>query len=512
MNRLLETLLLLSFLSFTKAQIWSVNLNDVFSINPEITWALAEGGTIYKTTNGGDFWETQYSPGFVLNRISFSNDSIGITCSNGMILRTSDGGENWIHQSFGTTKVFNNVSFLNKDTAFVVGDSGYILKTMDSGQNWVLVQSPAVTSLMNIHFKNDSIGIIVGGSLSPQVGTILRTTNGGISWYYVYNSDSSVKIFCISYLGQDKWISADNLGRIFKSTDDGITWARIYSPTGYPLIITDMHFFDESNGFLVGAQKLVHPSGRTGYLFRTSDGGISWIKISNSMSQINSISFTGTTGYIAGLEDPEWIPGPTLYKSINGGDSWFYVLLPVELISFTATAEKDKIILKWTTATELNNRGFEIERKKDKGQYITIGFIKGSGTVTEQRNYSLIDNDIDYGTYNYRLKQFDYDGQYQYSDEIEVIVNAPVSFSLGQNYPNPFNPSTTIEFSVPEKGYTSVKVYDIKGELICNLINDVLEKGDYTVKFDRRNLPGGIYFYELTSGNRRLTNKMCLIK
>jgi hypothetical protein len=189
------------------------------------------------------------------------------------------------------------------------------------------------------------------------------------------------------------------------------------------------------------------------------------------------------------------------------------VNVPVELTSFTANVNAEgNVLLNWTTATELNNQMFEIERRSAEGQFTTIGYIEGYGTTTEPQKYSYTDNTVGTGTYFYRLKQIDFGGQYEYSDEIEVEVNGPLTFALEQNYPNPFNPSTNIKYSVPENGFVKLSVYNLVGEEVSVLVNQTVDAGFYEVTFNAANLPSGTYFYRLQTGDFIDTKKMILMK
>ena len=188
------------------------------------------------------------------------------------------------------------------------------------------------------------------------------------------------------------------------------------------------------------------------------------------------------------------------------------LVVPVELTSFTAVDKNGKVVLNWRTATELNNQMFEIERRSAESQYITLGYVDGYGTTTEPQEYSFIDNSSLTGKFFYRLKQFDFGGRYEYSDEIEVEVTGPLAFELEQNYPNPFNPSTLIKYSIPEGGFVTLDVYNLLGEKVITLVNGVHEAGRYEVNFDASNLASGIYVYSLNSGSFNLVKKMLLMK
>jgi hypothetical protein len=150
-----------------------------------------------------------------------------------------------------------------------------------------------------------------------------------------------------------------------------------------------------------------------------------------------------------------------------------------------------------------------------------IGFVNGYGTTTEINNYSFIDNELLIQKTFYRLKQVDFDGTFSYSDEVEVDVNAPLTFSLAQNYPNPFNPVTTIAYSIPnvtlsgvEGSRVQLKIYDVLGNEVATLVNEEKIPGSYKVEFEIQNLElsSGIYFYKLQAGSFVETKKMILLK
>jgi Secretion system C-terminal sorting domain len=221
---------------------------------------------------------------------------------------------------------------------------------------------------------------------------------------------------------------------------------------------------------------------------------------------------SGGTGGINQLGANDFYADPTMMYYFDDYVVTDLTIIPVELTSFIATDKNGQVVLNWTTATELNNQMFEIERRSSETQYITIGYVDGYGTTTEPQEYSFVDNSSLTGTFFYRLKQIDFGGRYEYSDEIEIDVTGPLSFTLEQNYPNPFNPSTSIKYAIPEGGFVALDVYNLLGEKVASLVNGVQEAGRYEVNFDASNLASGIYVYSLKSGSLNLVKKMILMK
>jgi hypothetical protein len=208
----------------------------------------------------------------------------------------------------------------------------------------------------------------------------------------------------------------------------------------------------------------------------------------------------------------------------TGSDLCFNLIgdiVPVELTSFEASVSSNDVELKWTTATETNNQGFQIERRKTQDEWNSIGFVNGNGTTTEPQAYSFIDGNIASEKYQYRLKQIDFDGSFEYSNIIEVDISLPEKFSLEQNFPNPFNPSTSIQYAIPqnargERQEVSLKVYDVLGNEIAILVNEEKPAGSYEVEFQStvgsQQLASGVYYYQLRAGDYLETKKMILMK
>ena len=190
-------------------------------------------------------------------------------------------------------------------------------------------------------------------------------------------------------------------------------------------------------------------------------------------------------------------------------------IVPVELLAFTASVNNSKVQLLWSTASELNNMGFEIERSIDgQDNFVTVGFVEGKGSSTEIIYYSFTDHPQVSGVNQlyYRLKQVDFDGTFSYSDVVNVSYDVPAEFVLSQNFPNPFNPSTRINYFVPQESFVSIKVYDFLGREVMTLVNETRAIASYEIVFDASNLPSGTYFYTMIAGNYSDTKKMILIK
>lgn len=193
-------------------------------------------------------------------------------------------------------------------------------------------------------------------------------------------------------------------------------------------------------------------------------------------------------------------------------------IVPVELVSFTVKLEDDRVILTWETATELNNAGFDIERKLDKGEWTKIGYVKGFGTSSIRRNYTFEDNEMsEQGKYYYRLKQQDFDGTYKYYRSKPIDFRKEWKYELLQNYPNPFNPETSIRVSLPLTSFLTVRVYNLLGQEIQELFSGYLERGLHEFKFNAEQYISGIYLYKVEAKGEdgsafTETRKMTLLK
>ena len=197
---------------------------------------------------------------------------------------------------------------------------------------------------------------------------------------------------------------------------------------------------------------------------------------------------------------------------IDALDAINMIPVPVELTTFKADYFNGKVNLEWITATEMNNFGFEIERRDDLSNYQTIAFVDGNGTSTNRITYNYVDDNLTANRYYYRLKQIDFDGSFEYSSEIYIDIEQLNDFKLFQNYPNPFNPSTKIKYFIPFTGYLKIGLYDVLGNEIKILQENEVEAGSYELEIDGTGLSSGTYFVKMIAMGKQQIIKISLIK
>jgi len=191
--------------------------------------------------------------------------------------------------------------------------------------------------------------------------------------------------------------------------------------------------------------------------------------------------------------------------------------LPVEMASFTSMLNGRNVTLSWSTVSEFNNSGFQIERSESESIWKNIGFVSGKGNSSVTNSYSFQDNNLSTGRFKYRLKQIDFNGNFEYFYlNSDVNIGVPETFKVSQNYPNPFNPSTKINYDLPSDGNVNVKIFDMSGKELFTAVNQNQTAGYYSFTFDGSSLSTGAYFYRVSvtgsSGNFVITKKMMLVK
>jgi hypothetical protein len=355
--------------------------------------------------------------------------------------------------------VLQSVYFIDSNTGYAAGGSG-IMKTTNGGNNWFAQQNIASFGFADIFFTDSSNGFVVGQYL-------------GVPHYSV----------------------------IYKTTDGGNNWNEI--PLGTNEALEGIYFTNQLDGWAVGND---YSSGNNSALiYRTTDGGDNWVK--QNIPSFNNLASVFFINDVKG-----WAVGELGTIITYDGQ------VPVELTSFTAEVDDNNVVLNWQTATEKNNSGFEIQKKKSEvrsqeSDWEKIGFVEGHGTTTEENNYSFTDKNLEPVSYSYKLVQIDFDGTRTELEAINAeVVSQPDKYSLSQNYPNPFNPSTTIEFFIPISGNVKLVVYNSIGEVVSTLINNYETAGSHKANFNASGLPSGLYFYKLSAGNFSTVKKMIVLK
>jgi photosystem II stability/assembly factor-like uncharacterized protein len=415
-------------------------------------------------------WSLQIQPYGPVSDVFFTDSLTGYLVTNnntpldtGYIVKTTNGGANW-NVVFKNIMDLSKITFINSNTGFTCGgnQSGtpYFYKTTNAGNNWNLVNAPytAFFDGMSV-LNNDTIWLADGDGL---VGGIFRTTNGGQSWIqqlYAYNYNPD-KIYMVNknfgFISRDQSYTG-------RTTNGGFNW----SITTEDSTFRDIVFVDS----LIGYRSFVNVK-------KTTNGGLSWfsqilpnvigstvnVRTVLKFSAINKDTVYGVGGWI---EYPNLQDRCIIYKTTNGGINWGYQIPDTSF----------KIPQLWNVSFVNNLIGWAF-RISTKDIHTTTG---GDTTIiTKVENNNLL------------------------------IVN---NFELKQNYPNPFNAISNIKYKISKRSYIKIKIFDINGKEIIDLINKKQNEGRYEVKFDGGNLSSGVYFYSLYADGVRVdTKKMVLIK
>lgn len=502
------------------------------------------GNQEWNNTFGGNSDEEAYSVmqtsdgGYILCGYS---KSFGAGVNDVILIKTNSAGTLEWQKFFGGSSDEEGYSVIQTP------DKGYIIGCATtsfgagSRDGWLI----KTDSLGNDQWKKT-----YGGMSSDGIRCVRRTLDGGYiltGWTFSTGASSvgSLWLLKVNSQGIEEWnkmftgSNADRGYYVQQTTDSG------YIVTGYTssygaglddmlLIKTDplgnaewKKYFggtgrDYGNevqitsdgGFIVAGYTLSSGAGGDDiWLVKTDGAGIlQWSKTYGGTASEKgySVKQTSDGGYV--------ITGHTLSYGAGVHDVWLIKTVssvPVELTSFTGENFDGKVLLSWSTASESNNKGFEVEKLEDislPDSWETIGFVEGNRTTTLNHQYSFIDKNTLQGVYKYRLKQIDFDGAFQYSDVIEVAAALPDKYIVKQNYPNPFNPSTTIEYSLPQTSFVSIKIYDVLGKELEVLSKEIKPAGQFRVNWNAHRYSGGVYFYEVRSGSFTKTGKMILMK
>lgn len=467
------------------------------------------------------------------------------TSARDQMVRSTDGGATWalVPFSANSTATLWSIDMVDDQVGYVSGTNSAIYKTTNGGASWdsLVTTIPAGGTLRKIDFVDANTGWVFAGAPSTFTNFIFKTTDGGATWTpqsHGISAASNGQVYGAHMLNANDGYLITWQPRPYRTTDGGATWVQQTTVDAFGGFLYDIKMADTANGYMVGS------SGRA---YKTTNGGLLWDTLtvptrsyafqSLEMPQPNVLMIVGATGVSMYSVDggANWTMENTQASSItlNGSAVWvnpqggvtYWAVgtsatimknnsfpVPVELVSFGASVIDGKVHLNWRTTTELNNSGFEVERRTGAGEWTKIGFVTGSGTTVAQKDYSFIDQSAASGKYSYRLRQVDYDGTASYSGVVEVDLSSPISFTLDQNYPNPFNPVTTIKYQVAEPSLVTLKVYDVIGNEVVVLVNKEQETGSYSINFNASKYASGMYIYKLTAGKFEKTLKMMLLK
>lgn len=497
-------------------------------------------------------WQQINSPDLSVNDIlKLADGTILIGTGNGLF-RSNDNFLSW-----DSTSVTNNVNLIQKDNfgniyASVLGSpgypSGYLFRSTDLGSTWtipydIIPDNPH--NVLNI-FINDSGYVFIiqrhGGSAGMYI-PVLKSTDFGTTWslvYYFFCACEQNSLGCSIIENVSGTLFVSYLFLIYPQYMFGYSIEKKVSGGNWTYYT---HKF-ANNMYLHNHELYIATTSLYGIpslgIIKSSDDGNTYVQLNNGFSNLDVrqliltpevfIAFNGDGIYRSLDEGNNWVridhtglngsirrvyydDNNILYACTNNGLYVFNGVLPVELTSFSAIFENHKICLGWITKSELNNHGFEIERSLDNTNWATIGFREGKGTTSEPQNYNYSDDisEISAQKLYYRLKQIDFNGNFEYSKIIEVEIT-PTNFSLSQNYPNPFNPSTKIQYAITSRQLVILKVFDVLGKEVATLVNEEKPAGSYDVKFDAAHLPSGVYFYQLRLGDYVDSKKMLLMK
>ena len=430
----------------------------------------------------------------IVDNFNPSTIVVGIEGTTDKVVKTTNSGSSWTITADGLSFSFFGIPITqdptHPDTLYMMNGTNFSRST-DFGSTWTTISTSVGSNSApcDIEVFPDTSIILVGDN-----GTgIFRSTDYGITWAQTYSTSGEIPTISVDFQNPGiawatKWSGG---GGMLKSTNFGQTWTLV--PYFGSINMWGIHI-QESDGKIILANSYSTSPGS----WRSTDAGATWIPINIPASGYQVVSIDSMTQFAA--------QGGGFYKL----DSPYFI--PVELTSFSASIIDGNTTLNWTTATELNNLGFEIEKSLNNEIFEKIGFVPGYGTTSESKNYNFFISNLPSQKTYYRLKQVDFDGTFEYSSSVEVMGVTPVEFFLKQNYPNPFNPSTKIGFTLPIESNVKISVYNLIGQKVGELVNSKFSAGNHSVDFNASNLSSGIYLYKIEAGNFTSVKKMQLMK
>lgn len=458
-------------------------------------------GTLIITSDGGNIWmkDTSQRSGYlkegIFKNVFFKNSSELFLCGNGgRVLKFSDMEKTWNVLTGNNTNFYG--SYITENgTVFCTGDDGVLLrkKSPDSVSNlkseWEKILIRDKLKLSSVNFVNDHVGIVCSFN-----GKIFKTTNGGDAWKEIISPlKQNPGITLNKIFFTDKYngyicggYEYSKAGIIIRTIDGGDSWKNVNIDfiTGN---FRDIYFTDRENGFAVG---------ENGNLTVTSDKGNTWNTQYLITYDLNSVDFNGSLiGLIVGENG-------TLFRTSDGGANWDYIF-PIQYQNLNSVKFTDN--LKVTAA----------------GKNGTVIRSSDAGLSWEKMN-SLTDNNLlSLNSNNEGVFAIGENGTIIYSEsDIKEKISSSLkntvqkkNISSLSNYPNPFNPLTNIYYKLSTTVNVSLKVFDILGNELTSLVNEIQIAGNHIIKFDGSQYASGVYFYSLIlNGNLKDTKRMVLLK
>lgn len=405
----------------------------------------------------------------------------------------------WIQIAQPTTSDLFKLSFLDTARGWACGSDGVIIKTTDGGVTWITLETGTRNMIKDIFMLDGNKGWAISWKEFQDTlsffGTIMLTTsNGGDSWTNTEFPVRATYFHSILFLDSlNGWLGGEG-GALMRTIDGGKRWtpAVVDSSifTGWPIL--NINFFSRLLGFAMGGRMDF-----VGVIWRTTNGGDRWTPESISPEPIYELHFVDSMNIIGIVGD--WDFGASIIRSSDGGEQWEYTYLGIfgqpRTMDFRTPSEG------WVPL------GNQLMITTDTARTWYIQEILGHRTI-----YDLVFVD---STIGYAVGDSGFVFKYSYKPTgVENYVSPrPATFQLTQNYPNPFNPHTTIEFALQTAAPVSLDVYDVLGASVRSILQNVsMLVGPHQVLFDAGDLPSGIYLYRLSVGGRTSTKKMLLLK
>ena len=468
--------------------------------NSSILLGGAQDNGNFSTSNkGATDWVFETSGDGMECFVDYSDPNfVFMSTQYGSLSKSTDGGLNWSGMvGASSTNTAWTAPFWqhpSNNNYIYAGWARRIIYSPDKGVNWYYLTASDITSNRITSVAQSSVTVVNMMAVSSSYTTspdIDISTNQGVNWtdittsYTTFLSTAGLsgtniqRVVADPSSGTTFYITRASYGggQVIKTTNFGTNWTNISGDL--PLVPVNDLFIDPANTNHLYA-------GNDFGVYWSTNGGTNWVKLSNGMPfvPVQDFSFfsNGGSRYLRAATH-----GRGVYE-LNIDSP-----LPVELSSFIASAKDDNVLLKWTTATEINNYGFEVERSVDQNDFKKIGFVIGNGNSNSPKEYSFKDKYIT-GFLSYRLKQIDNDGSYSYSDVVNVEALTVKDFAVYQNYPNPFNPITSIKFKIPADSKVKLTVSNLLGEELETLIDGPQNPGIHEVVWNGDNYASGVYF------------------